>query len=82
MVDLRDEVVYNFLNFSYPPEETSLAAWLFILKQVPSIPVKNIYHLGHDMVAFGRKKSHLAILELVAFRIVLSENYNQGPFKK
>lgn len=41
MVDLKDEVVYVFINFSYPPEETSLASWQLILKRVPSISVTN-----------------------------------------
>lgn len=41
MVDLKDEVVYKHLQTFYPPEETSLASWLLILKRVPSVSMKN-----------------------------------------
>lgn len=72
LVDLSDKVFYTLWAF-LTPEETSLASWLLILQRVqPISEKKHINHLGHDMITFA-KKTFLAVLELVALRVVLTQ---------
>lgn len=71
MVDWKDEVVYKHLP-TFPTPWRNFIGLLVTHFEESTIYFneKHICHLGHYMVAVGRKKSHLAVLESMAFRIV------------